>query len=31
MGLKNRKGCFFFSFAHGRNQVIGIRNYVTLD
>ena len=29
--VKNRKSVIFFSFAHDRNQVIGHKNYLTLD
>ena len=29
--VKNRKTVLFFSFAHDRNQVIGHRQYLSLD
>jgi hypothetical protein len=31
LGLKNRKGSLFFSFAHERNQVIGYKNFAQLE
>ena len=30
-GIKNRKSIFFFSFAHGSNQIVGHRDFLKLE
>ena len=31
IAVKNRKSVIFFSFSHDKNQVIGHKNYISLD